>query len=153
LLDQFLKERTYLKNVTPRTLVWYQVAFKNYRAVCRADEVPGPQIQKAPRKVRAGQFPLYRRANCAGSPSADINPQGNPEIVQAVGLCHVVQRRRHAIGLLQTAAPRSPLLRQQKSGRRRNETCGTASGCSSSALERMLLDHIVAVTLVLLVIC
>jgi len=26
LCDQFLKERTYLKNVTPRTLVWYQVA-------------------------------------------------------------------------------------------------------------------------------
>jgi hypothetical protein len=33
LFDQFLKERTYLKNVTDRTLVWYRVAFKNYAAV------------------------------------------------------------------------------------------------------------------------
>src|ERR687888_429737 len=32
LTDQFLKERTYLKNVTPSTLIWYRVAFKNYRA-------------------------------------------------------------------------------------------------------------------------
>ena len=32
LFDQFLRERTFLKNVTPRTIVWYQVAFKNYRA-------------------------------------------------------------------------------------------------------------------------
>ena len=30
LFDQFLRERTYLKNVTPRTLIWYRVAFKNY---------------------------------------------------------------------------------------------------------------------------
>ena len=28
--DQFLKERTYLHNVSPRTLVWYRIAFKNY---------------------------------------------------------------------------------------------------------------------------
>lgn len=32
LFDQFLNERTYLKNVTPCTLVWYRTAFKNYRA-------------------------------------------------------------------------------------------------------------------------
>ena len=32
LFEQFLKERTFLKNVTPSTLVWYQVAFKNYQA-------------------------------------------------------------------------------------------------------------------------
>jgi len=32
LCDQFLKERTFLKNVTPSTLRWYQVALKNYRA-------------------------------------------------------------------------------------------------------------------------
>jgi hypothetical protein len=31
LFDQFLKERVYLKNVTPRTLIWYRVAFKNFR--------------------------------------------------------------------------------------------------------------------------
>jgi hypothetical protein len=37
LSDQFLKERTYLKNVTPRTLVWYQVAFKCYRKSLSAD--------------------------------------------------------------------------------------------------------------------
>jgi len=30
LFDQFLKERTYLKNVTPSTLLWYRIAFKNY---------------------------------------------------------------------------------------------------------------------------
>lgn len=33
LAAQFLKERTYLKNVTERTLVWYRVAFKNYLAL------------------------------------------------------------------------------------------------------------------------
>ena len=32
LTDQFLKERTCLKNVTAATLVWYGVAFKSYRA-------------------------------------------------------------------------------------------------------------------------
>ena len=30
LLDQFLKERTYLKNVTRATLRWYRIAFKSY---------------------------------------------------------------------------------------------------------------------------
>jgi len=28
--DHFLKERTYLHNVSPRTLVWYRIAFNNY---------------------------------------------------------------------------------------------------------------------------
>jgi hypothetical protein len=37
LIDQFLKERTYLKNVTPSTLTWYRVAFKNYRATLPDD--------------------------------------------------------------------------------------------------------------------
>jgi integrase/recombinase XerD len=37
LFDQFLKERRYLKNVTPSTLVWYQVAFKNYRSIVQDD--------------------------------------------------------------------------------------------------------------------
>ena len=32
LFEQFLKERTYLKNVTRSSLVWYQVAFRNYAA-------------------------------------------------------------------------------------------------------------------------
>lgn len=40
LFEQFLRERTYLKNVTPRTLVWYQVAFKSYGAVHPADDLP-----------------------------------------------------------------------------------------------------------------
>ena len=35
LFDQFLIERRYLKNVTDRTLVWYQVAFKNYQRQLR----------------------------------------------------------------------------------------------------------------------
>ena len=30
LFEQLLRERTFLKNVTPRTLVWYRVAFKNF---------------------------------------------------------------------------------------------------------------------------
>ena len=32
LFEQFLRERTYLKNVTPSTLIWYRVAFKNHQA-------------------------------------------------------------------------------------------------------------------------
>jgi hypothetical protein len=37
LCDQFLKERTFLKNVTPSTVRWYQAAFKNYRATVADD--------------------------------------------------------------------------------------------------------------------
>jgi hypothetical protein len=37
LFDQFLKERIYLKNVSPQTIVWYQVAFKNYPRYLRYD--------------------------------------------------------------------------------------------------------------------
>jgi integrase/recombinase XerD len=40
LFDQFLKERRFLKNVTPRTLTWYGVAFRNYRAVVPGDDLP-----------------------------------------------------------------------------------------------------------------
>ena len=42
LTDQFLKERTYLKNVTPATLVWYRVAFKSYRGSFPDDTAPVP---------------------------------------------------------------------------------------------------------------
>jgi hypothetical protein len=37
LFEQFLIERPYLKNVTDRTLVWYQVAFRNYRQTLPGD--------------------------------------------------------------------------------------------------------------------
>jgi len=37
LTDRFLKERTYLKNVTPATLLWYRIAFKNYAASFTGD--------------------------------------------------------------------------------------------------------------------
>ena len=37
LCEQFLQERRYLKNLTPSTLVWYQVAFKNYLASIDAE--------------------------------------------------------------------------------------------------------------------
>jgi site-specific recombinase XerD len=40
LTDQFLKERTYLKNVTPSTLKWYAVAFKNYRTAMGEAALP-----------------------------------------------------------------------------------------------------------------
>jgi hypothetical protein len=30
LFDQFLQERTYLKNVTPKTRVWYESAWKAF---------------------------------------------------------------------------------------------------------------------------
>ena len=42
LTDQFLKERTYLKNVTPATLVWYRTAFKSYGASFPPDAAPLP---------------------------------------------------------------------------------------------------------------
>ena len=42
LTEQFLKERTYFKNVTPATLVWYRVAFKNYQASFPSDTAPVP---------------------------------------------------------------------------------------------------------------
>jgi len=37
LIDQFLKERTYLQNLSEPTLVWYRVAFKNYPALVPAN--------------------------------------------------------------------------------------------------------------------
>ena len=42
LIDQFLKERTYLQNVSDRTLVWYRVAFKNYQALVPTDAATLP---------------------------------------------------------------------------------------------------------------
>ena len=42
LCDQFLKERHYFKNVTPSTLTWYRVAFKNYQATITSDSPPLP---------------------------------------------------------------------------------------------------------------
>lgn len=42
LFDQFLKERAYLKNVSPSTLIWYQVAFKNFRATMTPDDAAVP---------------------------------------------------------------------------------------------------------------
>src|SRR6185503_15493825 len=42
LTEQFLKERTYLKNVTPATLVWYRTAFKSYRGSFPLDTAPVP---------------------------------------------------------------------------------------------------------------
>ena len=42
LTEQFLKERTYLQNVTPATVVWYRTAFKSYRASFEDDTAPVP---------------------------------------------------------------------------------------------------------------
>jgi site-specific recombinase XerD len=55
LCEQFLQERRYLKNVTPSTLVWYQVAFKNYRASLDAD---APTL---PTKTALQQFVIRQR--------------------------------------------------------------------------------------------
>jgi integrase/recombinase XerD len=40
LFDQFLKERHFLKNVTPKTLTWYGIAYRNYRAIVPDDALP-----------------------------------------------------------------------------------------------------------------
>jgi integrase/recombinase XerD len=42
LFDQFLTERRYLRNVTDKTLVWYQVAFKSYQRAVPIDAPPVP---------------------------------------------------------------------------------------------------------------
>jgi hypothetical protein len=55
LFDQFLKERTYLKNVTPSTLIWYRVAFKNYAATIADDAPPMPT------KAAMQQFVITQR--------------------------------------------------------------------------------------------
>ena len=36
LVDRFLNERRYLKNVTPDTIEWYETAFKAFRRSTRA---------------------------------------------------------------------------------------------------------------------
>ena len=53
--DQFLKERTYLHNVTPRTLVWYRIAFKNY-----VDSLPREQLT-LPTKSTLERFVIAQR--------------------------------------------------------------------------------------------
>src|SRR5579885_3735213 len=55
LFDQFLKERTYLKNVTPRTIVWYRIAFKNYNAAL------GTTAPPLPTKPALQQFVIHER--------------------------------------------------------------------------------------------
>jgi integrase/recombinase XerD len=40
LFDQFLNERRYLQNVTPATLVWYGVAFRNWHALIGPSHAP-----------------------------------------------------------------------------------------------------------------
>jgi hypothetical protein len=55
LFEQFLKERTFLNNVTPSTLVWYQVAFKNYRATLE------PDTPSLPTKASLQHFVICQR--------------------------------------------------------------------------------------------
>jgi integrase/recombinase XerD len=55
LFDQFLKERTYLKNVTSATLRWYQIAFKSYRKAIADDVAP------LPTKATLQQFVIHLR--------------------------------------------------------------------------------------------
>jgi integrase/recombinase XerD len=55
LFDQFLKERVYLKNVTPATLRWYRIAFKSYRKAIPDDASP------LPTKVTLQQFVIHLR--------------------------------------------------------------------------------------------
>jgi len=55
LFDQFLKERTYLKNVTAATLRWYQIAFKSYRKAIADDAAP------LPTKATLQQFVIHLR--------------------------------------------------------------------------------------------
>jgi site-specific recombinase XerD len=48
LFEQFLRERAYLKNVTPKTRTWYESAWKAYRSVHVADRPDGsPLITRA----------------------------------------------------------------------------------------------------------
>jgi hypothetical protein len=56
LFEQFLKERTYLKNVTSATLRWYRIAFKSYRKA-----IPD---ETSPLATRASlqQFVIHLRA-------------------------------------------------------------------------------------------
>jgi integrase/recombinase XerD len=37
LFDQFLRERQYLKNVTPKTIVWYETAFQSFNRTIRVE--------------------------------------------------------------------------------------------------------------------
>jgi hypothetical protein len=45
LFERFLRERRYLKNVTPKTVVWYETAFL---ALTRAVPVSGPSDLNKP---------------------------------------------------------------------------------------------------------
>jgi hypothetical protein len=45
LFQQFLRERTYISNVTPKTLTWYEAAWKAFK---RAQSEAPPQPASAP---------------------------------------------------------------------------------------------------------
>jgi hypothetical protein len=55
LCDQFLTERRYLKNVAPAAIIWYQVAFKCYRATV-ADERASPENRGESSPARDGMM-------------------------------------------------------------------------------------------------
>src|SRR5262245_29649161 len=59
LFDQFLKERVYFKNVTPRTLIWYRVAFKSFR------DSLAPGAPTLPTKATLQQFVVQLRESAA----------------------------------------------------------------------------------------
>jgi hypothetical protein len=56
LFEQFLKERTYLKNVTSATLRWYRIAFKSYRKAIPDETSP------LPTRASLQQFVIHLRA-------------------------------------------------------------------------------------------
>lgn len=64
LFDQFLKERLYLKNVTPRTLVWYRVAFNSYLAQLAS---AGAQGAPSPFNVTLEVNLSFKRSTAAGA--------------------------------------------------------------------------------------
>ena len=46
LLTQFIQERTYFKNVTPKTVQWYRQSFHAFDGAMESRATPGERIAK-----------------------------------------------------------------------------------------------------------
>ncbi|HJZ75051.1 MAG TPA: hypothetical protein VKE51_25125 [Vicinamibacterales bacterium] len=132
LFDQFLKERAYLKNVTPSTLVWYRTAFKNYQAAI------GDSVPPLPTKATLQQFVVAMRDRKMRPVTCNTN------VAAMNAFCLWLQQEGHTKDRVQLAKLRIerrmlPLLDDAQMralisyGRARSHRCDSTPPSSSSS--------------------
>jgi hypothetical protein len=110
LFEKFLKERIYLNNVTPRTIVWYRTAFSHQQDSTKmAEEIGAGEAERfqgdVPRQLRQRGREHQGQHRALGPPS--LEPPGlhamrdevvgittTPRGLRARALCGLTRRRR-----------------------------------------------------------